>query len=66
MKINFDVFSLNKNSKYHHPFCNYFSAPRKGCKSCKELYKKYPINKNISIKETIEKYFPNIIIRPKT
>lgn len=50
---------------YHHPFCNFFAAPRVGCKLCESLYKKYPIKENEFLDEASERImkenFPDVI-----
>ena len=40
---------------YHHPFCNYFAAPRIGCKQCESLYKLHPIKEGESLMDGAER-----------
>ena len=44
----------------HHIWCNFFGAPREGCKMCEGLYEHYPMDK-LSGDELLEKYFPEVI-----
>jgi len=30
--------------EFHHPWCNFFTKPRQGCKMCEKFYNQYPIN----------------------
>jgi len=44
----------------HHPWCNYFNTPTKGCKLCARLFKEYPVLENMTSDELAKKYFPNV------
>jgi hypothetical protein len=44
----------------HHPWCNYWLLPRRGCKMCEGLYKNYPLNGR-TMDEMMKEYFPNVI-----
>lgn len=47
----------------HHPWCNFFGAPREGCRQCEGLYRDHPVD-DPDIKEPMDlmrKYFPSII-----
>lgn len=42
----------------HHPWCNYYTKPKKDCKMCARLYKSYPIVENL-----LKEYFPKVKIK---
>jgi hypothetical protein len=47
----------------HHPFCNLFGNPRKGCRQCEGLYKSYPMD-DLDIEEPrdlLYKFFPDVV-----
>lgn len=47
----------------HHPFCNFFGAPREGCRQCQKLYDGYPMT-DPDIEEPrdlLRKFFPQVI-----
>ncbi len=48
-------------SNEHHPWCNYFGAPREGCKQCEGLFARYPDVTMDNISEATKKYFPEAI-----
>lgn len=47
----------------HHPWCNLYFQPRAGCKTCKEFYKKYPVD--CSPEELTRKHFPDAVLVQK-
>lgn len=46
----------------HHIWCNNFMKPRAGCKTCAELFRKYPYE-GLSPDELLKKHFPGVIKR---
>lgn len=46
---------------HHHIWCNYFSRPAEGCKSCERLRRKYP--EEGSPAEMMREHFPNVKVR---
>jgi len=49
--------------KDHHPFCNYFAQPRKGCKMCEKFWPKYPMERGMTTMDLVKKYFPDVYAR---
>ena len=49
----------------HHPLCNFWGAPRKGCKMCERFYRDYPVY-DTEVEEPpdlVKKYFPGVAVR---
>jgi|APSaa5957512622_1039677.scaffolds.fasta_scaffold08481_2 hypothetical protein len=44
----------------HHPWCNFFHRPRKGCHQCEGLFKSYPLDGQTS-PQLVARYFPDAI-----
>jgi len=44
----------------HHPWCNYFSRPREGCKMCDRLFEGYPLKEGMTIEDLLAKHFPDV------
>lgn len=42
----------------HHPWCNLFTRPRKGCEMCRELFNKYPIEAGDQTGDLLRRHFP--------
>lgn len=51
------------NELDHHPWCNFFGAPRKGCRQCEGLFARYPDVTMDNLSESTKKYFPDAISR---
>ena len=51
----------------HHPWCNYFMRPRKGCGMCYGLYKQYPttgkLGEELRGEDLLATYFPDVVTR---
>ena len=46
----------------HHIWCNFFVNPRKGCKQCEDLYKRYPMDEKTP-NDLLKKHFPKVVKR---
>ncbi len=47
----------------HHPWCNFATRPRFGCKQCEGLFKSYPIRDGETLVDAARRYFPDARLR---
>lgn len=50
------------NNEQHHPWCNFYNRPRKGCEMCKRFFKLYPVF-GVSNEQLAMRHFPDTIFR---
>ena len=47
----------------HHPWCNYFTRPVAGCKMCKDLWARYPLEEGQTTEDLVREHFPDVVKR---
>lgn len=52
----------DRMKREHHVWCNFFMRPVRGCRMCRELWKKFPYDNDEWASEHLQgKHFPDVV-----